>query len=63
MVVSRSASAGSDWHANRMISAGSGMVRPLFEELTMPEVRPILSAVQVFPSWSLKVRMKRSLMA
>ncbi len=57
IVVSRWASSGSDSQTNRMISAGSGSDRLPFSELTIPDVRPILSAFQVFPCSSLNVRM------
>ena len=55
MVVSRSSSSGSEAHTNRTISAGPGIEWVSRFGAIMPDVRPIRSAVQLFPSSS-KVR-------
>lgn len=56
IVVSRSGSLRSDVQTNRMMSAGSGNEAPGDPPgPTMPEVRPMRSAVHFLPSLSVKV--------
>ena len=57
MVVSRSSSFVSDWQVNRTMSAGSGRDPPSARELTIPDVRPMRSAVQRLPCSSTNVCM------